>query len=246
MKAHSPYPPESNHTMSHRRPKTNAPDPDERGVSGTKTSPSTGTTQLPGKTLYEIAAARQAQLRSRGEVWPGAAEPQNVKIVTVKPGGKVEEGDAEPVSPLLDTLFLAASLSALHFTLEVLTVHQYAQELRFPPIFAHTSFVAFPTLLLAVHFAHGHLPPLSRMTPSDRLRQRARAARQMLFLIAANVAGCYLIRLTNDRGYYAVMKKAPSIGTIWVWCVLELGLAGALAGVAGPGLYAWYYGYGIF
>jgi hypothetical protein len=39
--------------------------------------------------------------------------------------------DTEEISPFLDTLFLASSLSALHFTLEVLTVHQYAQNLHF-------------------------------------------------------------------------------------------------------------------
>ena len=151
-----------------------------------------------------------------------------------------------PISPLLDSLLLASSLSALHFTLEVLTVHQYAQELRFPPIFVHTVLVAFPILLFAVHLAHGHVPLVSGLNTSNALRQGMEAAHQVVFLVFANITGCYLIYLTNDKGYYAVMKRAPSMGTVWVWCVLELGLVGAVLGVIGPGLYAWYNGYGIF
>ena len=57
--------------------------------------------------------------------------------------------------------------------------------------------------------------------------------RQLLLLVMANVSGGYLIFLCNDRGYYAVMKNAPSIGTLWVFSILELGLLGAVLGVLG-------------
>lgn len=72
------------------------------------------------------------------------------------------------------------------------------------------------------------------------------ALRQGALLVIANAAGCYLIQLTNDKGYYAVMKNAPSLGTLWVWAILELGLLGAVLGVLGPGVYAWKKGYGMF
>ena len=153
------------------------------------------------------------------------------------------------ISPILDTIFLALPLSSLHFTLSFLTAHQYAQELRVRPIVLDTVFVAFPTLTLVIHLLHGHLfffSTSTRSTLSSTVQKALTVAQQILFLLAANVAGCYLIHLTNDRGYYAVMKKAPSIGTIWVWSIIELGLLGALAGVAGPGLYAWWNGYGIW
>ena len=173
------------------------------------------------------------------------------KIVTIKPGQPAEQlvedkEDLNPLSPVFDSLLLASSLSALHFTLETLTVHQYAQELRFPPIFMHAIFVAFPTLFLAIHLLHGRMPPFSRFNPSEKIQQRLELLRQLFLLLVANGAGCYLIHLTNDRGYYAVMKNAPSIGTIWVWTILELGLIGAVLGVLGPASYAWYYGYGIY
>lgn len=220
--------------MTRRRPGNGVYEQEQYGVSAADVPLEKKFRAATKKTLYEIAGERESQLS------PGNGD---AKIITVLP--PVDGEEKEFVSPVLDTFFLAASLAALHFTLEVLTVHQYAQDLRFSPIFGHTLLVAWPTLFFAIHLVRGHLLPFSRVKLSDHARQRIAVARQTLFLVTANVAGCYLIRLTNEGGYYAVMKKAPSVGTIWVWCVLELGLVGAMAGVAGPGLYAWYYSYGL-
>ena len=209
-----------------------------------------------GKTLYELAAERQAQLANEGKAQPVSTETlENAKLVTISLDGTIneessaalekEEGD-EPANPIFDTIFFALPLSALHFTLSVLTMHQYAQELEFRPLVITTVFVALPTLILLIHLLHGHLFPAHLGNTSPVVKEAAFVAQQILFILVANVSGCYLIYLTNDRGYYAVMKKAPSIGTVWVWCVLELGLVGALAGVVGPGIYAWWNGYGVW
>ncbi len=202
----------------------------------------------PAKTLFEIAAEKQAQLNPSSRKFnfdpKDSSTVVNVKIDESGNVVPITEEEAE-VSPWLDTLFLGTSLSALHFTLEVLTVHQYAQELRFGPIVQHTLLMAFPTLTLVIHLFHGHLLPISTAALPEKARAAFVGLRQFLLLVIANIAGCYLIQLTNDKGYYAVMKNAPSIGTLWVWAILELGLLGALLGVAGPGLYAWKMGYGI-
>ena len=204
----------------------------------------------PAKTLFEIAAEKQAQLNHSARRFDFSPnETSNVVNVKVNEDGSItplsEAEREEGISPYLDTLFLATSLSALHFTLEVLTVHQYAQELRFYPIFQHTLLMAFPTLALIIHLFHGHLLPISTVAWPEKAQAALIGLRHFLLLVIANVAGCYLIQLTNDKGYYAVMKNAPSIGTLWVWAILELGLLGALLGVAGPGLYAWKMGYGV-
>jgi hypothetical protein len=211
-----------------------------------------------GKTLLEIAAERQAQLAPRGQPFPKSSNiPSDAQFVTISPEGKVTESAStdlkvdntdskNSVVLIFDTIFLALPLSCLHFTLSFLTAHQYAQELRVLPIILNTIFVAFPTLTLVIHLLHGHLFGLNAAKVPGRLQKAATVVQQILFLLAANIAGCYLIHLTNDKGYYAVMKKAPSIGTLWVWSIIELGLSGALAGVAGPGLYAWWNGYGIW
>ncbi|EDN05965.1 hypothetical protein I7I51_06346 [Histoplasma capsulatum] len=58
--------------------------------------------------------------------------------------------------------------------------------------------------------------------------------------------GGRLIAMTNEASYYAVMKKTPSVGTLWVWAVLELSLVPAIFGVLTPICWAVLYkGYGI-
>ena len=208
--------------------------------------------ERPTKTLYEIAAEQRAALGlDDTSTIDLSAGRENVVNVAVGPDGEIRPLDGqtipgqkatEDVNPWVDTLLFAVSLSALHFTLEALTVHQYADELIWSKIFQHAIFPAFPILVLLIHFMHGHLISIKT---SKQVADAMGGLKQLLFVAVANIAGCYLIYLTNDRGYMAVMKNAPSIGTVWVWSVIELGLLGALAGVAGPCAYAWHYGYGI-
>ncbi|EXJ55912.1 hypothetical protein A1O7_08843 [Cladophialophora yegresii CBS 114405] len=217
------------------------------------------------RTLLEIAAERQAELLGGSKsglhaapIDANALNPENIVQVKIGPDGSIVP-DLSATSPLgvsasaaasdtpwLDTILLASSLSAVHFTLSVLAMHQYAEELRFPPLVLQTLGIACPTLTVLIALFHGNLLPssLARLS-SPAAKGWVVAARSLVYLVVANVAGCYLIWLTNDKGYYAVMKNAPSVGTIWVWAVLEMGLVGALAGVLGPGLYAWWFGYGI-
>ncbi|KIW33215.1 uncharacterized protein PV07_00083 [Cladophialophora immunda] len=217
------------------------------------------------KTLLEIAAERQAQLGSTsGAGGKGidarAIQPENIVQVKIGKGGEIIPDPNSPVPqsslsssqpqeaeyPWLDTLLLASSLSAVHFTLSVLAMHQYAEEVRFRPLIMQTVFIAFPTLTIFISLFHGHLLPASLTNIPTSVKYWIVLLRSMIYVVTANVAGCYLIQLTNDKGYYAVMKDAPGVGTIWVWAVLEMGLLGALAGVAGPGIYAWWFGYGIW
>lgn len=208
------------------------------------------------KTLLELAAEREAQLNPGTRKFNPGVKPENIVEVKIGQDGQVipnealqnlEAGvEARSETPWLDAILLVISLAAIHFTLEFLTVHQYAQELRYMPIVARTLFVALPTLFALVTLFHGLLLPISSDNFSSSVQRWIKVLRQLSYVVMANVAGCYLIHVTNDRGYYAVMKTAPAIGTIWVWTVLELGLLGALAGVVGPGLYAWWHGYGIF
>lgn len=219
--------------------------------------------QARAKTLYELADERQRELANKdtnSSSWSSlftssyaGSKSASTKFVTIDPDGSIsgnrpeDAGDdandysASPF-PILDTLFLALPLSCIHFTLSVLTAHQYAQALEFQPLIISTVFVAFPFLMFLIHLCHGHLIP-SSITSGVHVPT---VISQLCYFIAANIAGCYLIHVTNDRGYYAVMKRAPAIGTLWVWTVLELGLIGAIGGLLGPGLFAWYYGYGFF
>jgi hypothetical protein len=57
------------------------------------------------------------------------------------------------------------------------------------------------------------------------------------------VAGCWLVRAVNRTGYYAVMKRAPPVGTLWIWSAVEMRLVPALVSCAVVGGYTWYYGF---
>ncbi|KAL9105479.1 MAG: hypothetical protein Q9227_009359 [Pyrenula ochraceoflavens] len=236
------------------------------------------------KTLYEIAAEKQAELSQHGQPFLSTiASDQGRSTTTLRlsPDGSLQadhptltaspatytSSSEYPVSssaselqrqstevPFLDSLFTSLTLSILHFTLSVLTAHQYAQSIDWTSLSLQTILGAVPILTFLVHLSHGHIfqiPFLTSQAKKPSLSDSHTSAThtiplQILFLLLANVCGCYLITLTNDRGYYAVMKRAPSIGTLWVWSVLELGLYGAVGGVAGPAAYALWYGYGIY
>ena len=71
------------------------------------------------------------------------------------------------------------------------------------------------------------------------------AFRQSVFFVTSLGAGCYLIHVTNNFGYLAVMKRAPPLGCIWVWSVIELDLPLAALSLTGAGVFVWAGGYSI-
>lgn len=67
--------------------------------------------------------------------------------------------------------------------------------------------------------------------------------RQAVFFATGTCAGCYLIHITNNYGYLAIMKQAPPLGCIWVWCVIELDLPLAVLNVVIAAFFLWQGGY---
>ncbi|KAL4866315.1 hypothetical protein BDV12DRAFT_136699 [Aspergillus spectabilis] len=179
---------------------------------------------------------------------------------------KVQEQleDDEPIPPLIDTLLLSVPLTVLHLTLGYLAAHQYAQEIELNVLFRNSSFVAFPTLTLLIHLAHGHIISFRHGKPEPEtislfpwhpeklsfsfLRKLLfpPSLKTMVFLPGAVVLGSKLMAMTNEDTYYAVMKQAPAVGTLWVWCILEISVGAAVLGALGPLAWgAWWRGYGI-
>jgi hypothetical protein len=67
-----------------------------------------------------------------------------------------------------------------------------------------------------------------------------------IFLCGLSVAaGCWAVKAVNTAGYYAVMKRIPSVGTLWIWAVIEMDLLFAVLSLAAVGGYTWYSGYNI-
>ena len=188
----------------------------------------------------------QLKIGHDGQIIPDASSSIRSPSAAPDAPRSTVSGLIDSETPWLDTFLLASSLSAMHFTLSVLAMHQYAEELRLRPLVAQTVFVAFPTLSTLIAVFHGLLLPASMTSLSAGTKYWVLTLRSCVYVVTANIAGCYLIQVTNDRGYYQVMKDAPGVGTIWVWAVLEMRFLGALAGVLGPGIYAWWFGYGVW
>lgn len=179
-----------------------------------------------------------------------------------------DDGDAggeAPVPPLPDTLLTSFPLAALNFTLSYLAAYQFAQEIHLRKLIFDAAFVAFPGLTILIHFVHGHIISFPAITkgkgkskstkhdaadesePSPLKALFAPTPRNFLFLMVSILLGARLIAISNDATYYAVMKKAPPVGTLWVWCIVEMSPGFAALGLLVPMSWAVLYkGYGIF
>lgn len=59
---------------------------------------------------------------------------------------------------------------------------------------------------------------------------------QLVFFLGSVAAGGYLIYATNVHPYYAFMKRAPPLGCLWIWSVIELDILPALGSIVCCGL----------
>ncbi|KAH8432084.1 uncharacterized protein LDX57_009730 [Aspergillus melleus] len=197
-------------------------------------------------------------------------DDEEVEDMKEEEAGKGEEthspDDAPPIPPFIDTLLLSIPLTTLHLTLSYLAAHQYAESINMEHLLKDSGYVAFPILTFLVHLAHGHivsfavrgdprasesisLLPWSPEKLSISFLRRLLfppSWRTLIFLPIAVALGTKLVTITNEDPYYAVMKRAPAIGTIWVWSILEIPLGAALLGALVPMTWAvWWKGYGI-
>lgn len=185
------------------------------------------------KTLFDIASERQL-LNTTPQ-----SSPPSVTTTKIHPDGTLSTIDTasdspDATTPYLDVFLYTASLTMLHFTLTVLVHHQYATTPPSLTSILYTSTVASPTpalILVLVSILH----PRSSLPPT-----------QILFAFLSMAAGAWLVHASNEDPYMAVMKKAPPLGTLWVWAIVEMKwewAAGCLGMVAGWG---WWKGYSMF
>jgi hypothetical protein len=66
---------------------------------------------------------------------------------------------------------------------------------------------------------------------------------QLAAFVASVAAGVWMVKATNRYGYFKVMKRAPQIGTLWVWTVMEMDKEWALLSLVGVVAWGWYSGY---
>jgi len=186
-----------------------------------------------GKTLVDIANERQLLNR------PIQNNP-SITTTKINPDGSLSnsenvENASEPTStPYLDIALYTTTLTLLHYTLTVLVHHQYATTPPSLPKLFYESTVASPTPLLVLIIVATLHPRSSHIVT------------QLLFATLSLVAGAWLVYASNEDPYMAVMKKAPPLGTLWVWAVVEMRwewAAGSLGLVASWG---WWKGYTVY
>ena len=191
-----------------------------------------------GKTLLDIAKERQVELTKGQPFSPSFDTDPEPEIVTttINSDGTLSHSDRhsveddEPIGQFGQAVFFAVSLTMLHFTLDVLVHQQYRIEIGWNLI-AWSTARAFPILMVLVYLLHS--------------RSSAVWA-QIMFMSGSILTACYLIHTSNKEPYFAVMKRAPPLGTLSIWCVLEMRLEWALLCLSCIGLYFWYGEYSIF
>ncbi|RJE20960.1 hypothetical protein PHISCL_06696 [Aspergillus sclerotialis] len=197
------------------------------------------------KTLVDLIGERQTDLSNANPnpnyefitVDPSAlSESDKAQFKPIDSNPSVEIEPDQPLPPLIDTILLSLPLTTLHLTLAFLAAHQYAENVPLSALFWESGL--WLTLL-----------PLSwdKLSPSFlRKLLFPPTIKTSIFLLLALLLGAKLVAITNEDPYYAVMKRAPAIGTLWVWSILEVPLGAAVLGALGPlGWAVWWKGYGI-
>lgn len=217
-----------------------------------------------GKTLYDLAAEREAELRKEATIRQAELDAKRAKESGSMPypmpsargdDGRVEE-DEELLGRFGHAVVLTFTLALLHFTLDVLVYHQYAQDIEWNAIFKRT-FSTLPVLFLLTYILSSPSstsPSTFSISPKGILTRGGNSTkdklvhvgRQVLFFGCNVAAGCYMLHVGTRYGYFAVMKRAPPVGTLWVWSVIESELLLGVAGLAITAFYGWYAGVEIF
>ncbi|GKT54230.1 hypothetical protein ColTof4_06381 [Colletotrichum tofieldiae] len=201
-------------------------------------------------TLLQLAQERglfkQAEQDPRNKNLPKGAVQIDKPSKEDSSDDEEDDDDEEVLSPtmdrIMDTLLWTVSLAMVHGTLDVLVQNQYAMKIQYPAIISRT-LVAFLVLSFLFYNLHAH-PTSPNLVPGLPLRFQ-HPIRQAIFFVASTWAGCHLIYITNKFSYLYILKQAPTLGCVWIWSVLELDLAVAVASLAAAGVYLVQGGYAI-
>jgi len=197
-----------------------------------------------GKSLIVKAAEREAELAASTPSPQQAASPNLISSTSTS--STTQASSPAHIAALLTTLLYAPTLTLLHYTFHILVLHQYSQLgssltsssepsgllLRLLWQTFRRYFIVYTVL---VYIAHTPLLPFS-WYPRPR---------QALFFLVASATGCGLVRMTNRAPYLQVVERAPAVGSLWVWCTLELGVEWAVGMMVVVLGYTWQGGFGI-
>ena len=178
-----------------------------------------------GKTLLQIASEREQHIFS---LEPHTTNNTN-NTTSLSPSA------SQPIkTPYLDILLHTTTLLLLNYTFTFLTTYQYSSTPPSPlKVFLSSTLFSPTPLLLFLLVAILH-------------PRAAHPATQALFAAVGIAVGGWLVHITNKEGYLAEMRRAPPLGTVWVWCVAEMEWKVGVGCVGVVGVWGWWKGYGLF
>ena len=185
------------------------------------------------KTLLEIASDRQLLNSSTQASAPSITTTKIHSDGSISETGSVQESLEPDATPYIDVALYTITLTVLHLTLTVLVHHQYATSPPSLPSLFYSSTIVSPTpvfLLILVTLLHP---------------RNAHVATQLLFAVLSIVAGGWLVYASNEDPYMAVMSKAPPLGTLWVWTIVEMKWEWALGCLGVVAAWGWWNGYSM-
>ncbi|KAJ4149958.1 hypothetical protein LMH87_010730 [Akanthomyces muscarius] len=200
------------------------------------------------QTLFKIAEQRQLFQQAAAREKQSTVAAKQVRVTDGENDSSDDDEDDEvpTLSPgaerVLEAMLWTTSLAMLHFTFDVLVQHQYGTEIMWWQI-CQRAFSAWAVFLLLFYALH---PRKSDETLLPGLPARYQSPlRQAVFFTISVVSGCYLIYVTNMKGYLATQKRAPPLGCLWIWAVMELDLPWATLSLVVASAYIYLKGYNV-
>ena len=184
-------------------------------------------------TLYDLAAEREAELWKQipADKAQKAKEAEAAKAQPLQDGKSEQSEDA-----LLTAIVYGVTLTSVNITLDILTWHQYAQELVYRSLIQRNLSTTLPLSTLLVYIFHA---PYFGLTRFEWLRQA-------IFFCAAVGCGIYAVYLSNEGAFLAVMKRVPPVITMALWAVIEMGPVSSLSSVGLVALAVWWKSWKVF
>jgi len=199
----------------------------------------TGKPFVPMKTTTDIPMAVPDFSRPTGKTLLDVAEERSQALIDKadalnRQRRGDEDGDNGPIGALGEAIFLSITLFLLHVTLNVLVHNQYGPEKPSLGPLVKDSLRVAPALLIAVY-------ALKR-----REIARRPTVKQVLHFVLGTAAGAYMLWLANRESYIGIMKRAPSVGAVWIWNVIEMRLEWAVSSLAVCGVWLWWHGFSLY
>ncbi|KAM3431731.1 hypothetical protein MY4824_006936 [Beauveria thailandica] len=202
------------------------------------------------QTLYKIAEQRQLFQQATARELKSKVAVKNIRLGNHDDDSSSDDDEPENEVPtlspgaerILEAMLWTTSLAMLHFTFDVLVQHQYGTAIAWRQVF-HRTLSAWAVFLMLFYALH---PRQSDQTLIPGLAARYQAPlRQAIFFAMSVVSGCYLIYVTNMKGYLATQQRAPPLGCLWVWAVMELELLWATLSLLVASGYIYLGGYNV-